>query len=126
MSETTPPTTTTDSGIHAESDELSLTAGRGGPTALHDHYLVQKIQHFNRERVPERVVHAKGGGRTASSRSPRTPRGSRGQASSARTLAARASRGDEAHRISRESGLMMPSQGRPSRHCRRSKHSDGK
>jgi catalase len=56
------PTTTTDSGIPAASDEFSLTAGPGGPTALHDHYLVQKIQHFNRERVPERVVHAKGGG----------------------------------------------------------------
>jgi catalase len=39
---------------------------------LHEHYVVQKIQHFNRERVPERVVHAKGGARTASSRSPRT------------------------------------------------------
>jgi catalase len=47
MSETTPPTTTTNSGIPAESDEFSLTAGRRGPTALHDHYLVQKMQHFN-------------------------------------------------------------------------------
>jgi catalase len=54
--------TTTDSGIPAPSDEFSLTAGPNGPTVLHDHYLVQKIQHFNRERVPERVVHAKGGG----------------------------------------------------------------
>jgi catalase len=57
-----PPTTTTDSGVPAPSDEYSLTSGPSGPTALHDHYLVQKIQHFNRERVPERVVHAKGGG----------------------------------------------------------------
>ena len=56
------PRTTTDAGIPAPSDEFSLTAGPAGPTALHDHYLVQKIQHFNRERVPERVVHAKGGG----------------------------------------------------------------
>ena len=56
------PRTTTDAGIPAPSDEYSLTAGQGGPTALHDHYLVQKVQHFNRERVPERVVHAKGGG----------------------------------------------------------------
>jgi catalase len=56
------PTTTTDSGIPAPSDEYSLTSGPSGPTALHDHYLVQKMQHFNRERVPERVVHAKGGG----------------------------------------------------------------
>jgi len=57
-----PPATTTDSGIPATSDEFSATVGPGGPIALHDHYVVQKMQHFNRERVPERVVHAKGGG----------------------------------------------------------------
>jgi catalase len=62
MSEKTPPFTTTDSGIPAESDEFSLTVGAQGPTVLHDHYVVQKMQHFNRERVPERVVHAKGSG----------------------------------------------------------------
>lgn len=56
------PTTTTDSGIPATSDEHSLTVGPTGPIALHDHYVVQKMQHFNRERVPERVVHAKGTG----------------------------------------------------------------
>jgi len=56
------PVTTTDAGIPAPSDEYSLTVGPGGPTVLHDHYVVQKMQHFNRERVPERVVHAKGGG----------------------------------------------------------------
>jgi catalase len=56
------PRTTTDSGIPAASDEHSLTAGPNGPTLLQDHYLVQKMQHFNRERVPERVVHAKGSG----------------------------------------------------------------
>ena len=56
------PTTTTDSGIPAASDEYSLTVGPQGPTVLHDSYVVQKIQHFNRERVPERVVHAKGSG----------------------------------------------------------------
>jgi catalase len=60
--EHTPPITTTDSGIPAPSDEYSLTVGQGGPTVLHDHYTVQKMQHFNRERVPERVVHAKGSG----------------------------------------------------------------
>ena len=54
------PITTTDSGIPAGSDERSLTVGEQGPTVLHDHYTVQKMQHFNRERVPERVVHAKG------------------------------------------------------------------
>src|ERR1700740_3050441 len=54
--------TTTDSGIPAASDEFSLTVGPQGPTVLHDAYVVQKIQHFNRERVPEREVHAKGSG----------------------------------------------------------------
>jgi catalase len=62
MSEGKRPRTTTDSGIPASSDEHSLTVGPGGPTVLHDHYVVQKMQHFNRERVPERVVHAKGSG----------------------------------------------------------------
>jgi catalase len=57
-----PPFTTTDSGIPAPSDEYSLTVGPSGPSALHDAYVVQKMQHFNRERVPERVVHAKGSG----------------------------------------------------------------
>jgi catalase len=56
------PRTTTDAGIPAASDEHSLTVGPAGPIVLHDHYVVQKMQHFNRERVPERVVHANGGG----------------------------------------------------------------
>src|SRR5476649_1505943 len=62
MTDAKPPVTTTDSGIAAASDEYSLTVGPAGPVALHDHYVVQKMQHFNRERVPERVVHAKGTG----------------------------------------------------------------
>jgi len=62
VSEAKLPLTTTDSGIAAPSDEYSLTVGPAGPTVLHDHYVVQKMQHFNRERVPERVVHAKGSG----------------------------------------------------------------
>jgi catalase len=57
-----PPITTTDSGIPAPSDEFSLTVGEQGPAVLYDHYVVQKMQHFNRERVPERIVHAKGTG----------------------------------------------------------------
>jgi catalase len=61
MSETAP-VTTTDAGIATASDEHSLTAGPDGPILLQDHYLIQKMAHFNRERVPERVVHAKGGG----------------------------------------------------------------
>ncbi len=54
--------TTTDAGIPASSDEFSLTVGADGPILLQDHYLIQKMAQFNRERVPERVVHAKGGG----------------------------------------------------------------
>ncbi|MBP2707274.1 catalase [Microbispora sp. RL4-1S] len=55
------PVTTTDAGIPAPSDEFSLSVGPNGPLLLQDHYLIQKMAHFNRERVPERVVHAKGG-----------------------------------------------------------------
>ncbi len=62
MSENRPPVTTTDAGIPAASDEHSLTAGPDGPILLQDHYVIQKMAQFNRERVPERVVHAKGGG----------------------------------------------------------------
>jgi catalase len=56
------PTTTTDAGIPAPSDHDSLSVGPNGPLLLQDHYLIQKMAQFNRERVPERVVHAKGGG----------------------------------------------------------------
>ena len=62
MSTSKPPRTTTDAGIPAASDEFSLTVGSNGPILLQDHYLIQKMAQFNRERVPERVVHAKGGG----------------------------------------------------------------
>jgi catalase len=58
----TAPVTTTDAGIPAASDSHSLTLGPDGPILLQDHYLIQKMAQFNRERVPERVVHAKGGG----------------------------------------------------------------
>ncbi len=57
-----PPATTTQAGIPVVSDEHSLTTGADGTTALHDRYLVEKLAQFNRERIPERVVHAKGGG----------------------------------------------------------------
>jgi catalase len=62
MSDNQPPRTTTDAGIPAASDEHSLTVGPDGPILLQDHYVIQKMAQFNRERVPERVVHAKGGG----------------------------------------------------------------
>lgn len=54
--------TTTNSGTPVASDAHSLAVGADGPIVLHDHYLVEKLAQFNRERVPERVVHAKGGG----------------------------------------------------------------
>ncbi|MGO8948070.1 MAG: catalase [Ktedonobacterales bacterium] len=57
-----PPRTTTDAGIPAPSDEYSLTVGPSGPVLLQDNYLIEKMAQFNRERVPERVVHAKGAG----------------------------------------------------------------
>ncbi|MFD6185916.1 catalase [Streptomyces goshikiensis] len=56
------PYTTTNTGIPVESDEHSLTVGPDGPILLQDHYLIEKMAQFNRERVPERVVHAKGSG----------------------------------------------------------------
>ena len=62
MTDVSVPFTTNDAGIPAASDEHSLTAGPDGPILLQDHYLIQKMAQFNRERVPERVVHAKGGG----------------------------------------------------------------
>src|ERR1700704_2955133 len=62
MSDSKVPRTTTDAGIPAASDEFSLTVGPDGPILLQDHYVIQKMAQFNRERVPERVVHAKGGG----------------------------------------------------------------
>ncbi len=54
--------TTSQTGTPVASDEFSLTVGPDGVTALHDRYLVEKLAQFNRERIPERIVHAKGGG----------------------------------------------------------------
>ena len=55
-------TLTTAAGIPVSDNQNSLTAGKRGPTLLQDHYLLQKLAHFNRERIPERVVHAKAAG----------------------------------------------------------------
>ena len=41
-----------------------LTAGPRGPILLQDVPFIEEMQHFNRERIPERVVHAKGGGQS--------------------------------------------------------------
>ncbi len=54
--------TTSQTGTPVASDSHSLTTGPDGVTALHDRYLVEKLAQFNRERIPERIVHAKGGG----------------------------------------------------------------
>ena len=43
-------------------DEDSLTVGVRGEVLLQDFYLHEKLAHFNRERIPERIVHAKGSG----------------------------------------------------------------
>jgi len=57
-----PRPTTTDAGVPVASDEFSLTLGPDGPILLHDHYLLEQMANFNRERIPERQPHAKGGG----------------------------------------------------------------
>jgi catalase len=54
--------TTTDSGIPVESDDHSLTVGPDGPILLQDHYLIEQMAQWNRERTPERQPHAKGSG----------------------------------------------------------------
>ncbi len=56
------PHTTTDAGIRVQSDEHSLTVGPDGPIVLNDHYLLEQMANFNRERIPERQPHAKGSG----------------------------------------------------------------
>ncbi|WP_052207393.1 catalase [Sinomonas humi] len=53
---------TTQSGAPVTSDAHAQSLGPDGAIILTDHYLVEKLAQFNRERVPERVVHAKGGG----------------------------------------------------------------
>src|SRR5260370_13200386 len=57
-----PPNTSTDEGRPAGRGEYSLTAGPSGPNLLQDAYLLEKLAHFVRERVPDRVYHVKGGG----------------------------------------------------------------
>src|SRR5512140_2386499 len=42
--------------------QQALTAGPRGPLMMQDVQLLEQLQHFNRERIPERVVHAKGSG----------------------------------------------------------------
>jgi catalase len=53
---------TTDAGAPVGDNQNSQTAGPGGPVLLQDSHLVEKLQRFDRERIPERVVHARGTG----------------------------------------------------------------
>jgi catalase len=53
-------TLTTNQGLPIADDENSLRAGERGPTLLEDFILREKITHFDHERIPERVVHARG------------------------------------------------------------------
>ena len=53
---------TTAFGRPVEDNQNSLTAGPRGPMLMQDYHLIEKMAHFNRERIPERVVHAKGYG----------------------------------------------------------------
>ncbi|KAJ2803155.1 catalase A [Coemansia guatemalensis] len=53
---------TTGTGGPVKSNQTSITAGYNGPVLLEDFHLIDKIAHFDRERIPERVVHAKGAG----------------------------------------------------------------
>ncbi|SDK28323.1 catalase KatA [Sediminibacillus albus] len=53
---------TNSSGAPVGDNQNSMTAGHRGPTLIQDVHLLEKLAHFNRERVPERVVHAKGAG----------------------------------------------------------------
>ncbi|MBB6733158.1 catalase [Cohnella zeiphila] len=53
---------TTNQGVPIGDNQNSRTAGQNGPTLLEDYQLLEKLAHFDRERVPERVVHARGAG----------------------------------------------------------------
>ncbi|MCX7089947.1 MAG: catalase [Legionellales bacterium] len=56
------PFMTTDAGVPIGDNQNSLSAGERGPLLMADAQLMERMVHFNRERIPERVVHAKGGG----------------------------------------------------------------
>jgi catalase len=53
---------TTNQGVPISDNQNSLTAGERGPVLLQDVHFIEKMAHFDRERIPERVVHAKGAG----------------------------------------------------------------
>lgn len=51
---------TTNQGLRINDDQNSLKAGERGPSLLEDFHLREKMTHFDHERIPERVVHARG------------------------------------------------------------------
>lgn len=53
---------TTNQGAPVVDNQSSRTAGQRGPVLLEDYHLIEKLAHFDRERIPERVVHARGAG----------------------------------------------------------------
>ena len=53
---------TTPNGVRLPDSDHSLKAGPRGPVLLEDFHLREKIMHFDHERIPERVVHARGAG----------------------------------------------------------------
>jgi catalase len=55
-------TLTTSFGMPVSDDQNTVTAGAKGPALIQDIHLLEKLAHFDRERIPERVVHAKGAG----------------------------------------------------------------
>jgi catalase len=56
------PPLTTESGAPVADNQRSQTAGPGGPVLMQDQHLIEKLARFNRERIPERIVHARGSG----------------------------------------------------------------
>ena len=53
---------TTSNGVPMPHPYETQRVGENGPLLLQDHHLIDLLSHFDRERIPERVVHAKGGG----------------------------------------------------------------
>src|SRR5271169_4152127 len=58
----TPEIMTTSAGNPVADNQNSITAGPRGPVLMQDYQLLEKLAHQNRERIPERTVHAKGWG----------------------------------------------------------------
>ena len=54
---------TTSFGSPVDDDRNSITVGPKGPVLIQDVHFFEKLAHFNRERIPERIVHAKGAAR---------------------------------------------------------------